>query len=470
MLPISNRGRPMAALTKRVLDAAKPQAERYFVWCGSLSGFGARIYPSGRKVFVAQVRVGRGQRRVTIGTFGAFTVDQARKRAEAIIRAAAEGRDPQREKQEARTALTVAELCEEYLTAARAGLVMTRFKRPKRSTTVAIDEGRVSRHIRPLIGKIPARALRRADVQRMADAIAQGKTAGIFKGKPRDQEIGASSRPEPSVTVDLNVKSRGRAVVTGGAGTAARVVELLGGIYSWAEKREMVAGPNPAHGVETMRGEAKDRVLSCEELQALGKTLDENEARAPMPVAAVRLIALTSLRREEACGLRWDEIDFGGCCLRLEATKTGRSTRPIAKVARDLLQALPRLSDEWVFPNRGSRGRADLKSSIAELFDAAGLTNARSHDLRRTFGSIAADEGYGDATIAELLGHSRRGVTQRHYIRRPDAALVAAADRVSSRIVAAMAARKAAAEVIPLQPAGAHGSDVVPIAMLPDCY
>jgi integrase len=453
----------MAALTKRTLDAAKPQGERYFVWCGSLSGFGARIYPSGRKVFVAQVRVGRGQRRVTIGTLGAFTVDQARKRAETIIRAAAEGRDPQREKQEARTAPTVAELCEEYLTAARAGLVMTRFKRPKRSTTVAIDEGRVSRHIKPLIGKIPARELRRADVQRMADAIAQGKTAGIFKSKPRGQEI-AVGNPEPAVTIDQNVKSRGRAVVTGGAGTAARVVELLGGIYSWAEKRDLVTGPNPAHGVETMRGEAKDRVLGGEELRALGKALDENEERLPMSVAAVRLIALTGLRREEACALRWGEIDFADSFLRLEATKTGRSTRPIAKAASDLLQSLPRLSDEWVFPNRGGDGRAELKGSIAELFDAAGLNDARSHDLRRTFGSIAADEGYSDATIAELLGHSRRGVTQRHYIRRPDAALVAAADRVAARIAAALGGRQGASEVVPLRAAGVYGLSVVPIA------
>ena len=441
----------MAALTKRTLDAAKPQAERYFVWCGSLSGFGARIYPSGRKVFVAQIRVGRGQRRVTIGALGAFTVDQARKRAEAIIRAAAEGRDPQREKREARTALTVAELCDEYLAAARAGLVITRFKRPKRSTTVAIDEGRVGRHIKPLIGKIPARDLRRVDVQRMADAIAQGKTAGIFKGKLRGQEITAGGDPGPSFTIDPNVKSRGRAVVTGGAGTSARVVELLGGVYSWAEKRELATGPNPAHGVETMRGEAKDRVLAGDELRALGKALNENEARLPMPVAAVRLIALTGLRREEACTLRWGEIDFAGSCLRLEATKTGRSTRPIAKVARDLLQSLPRLSDEWVFPNRGGSGRAELKASIAELFDTAGLQDARSHDLRRTFGSIAADEGYSDATVAELLGHSRRGVTQRHYIRRPDAALVAAANRVCARIAAALVGREDRGEVVPLR-------------------
>ena len=419
----------MAALTKRTLDAAKPHAERYFVWCGSLSGFGVRVYPSGKKVFVAQVRVGRSQRQVTIGAFGAFTVEQARKQAEAIIRAAAEGRDPQREKQEARAALTVAELCDEYLTAARAGLVMTRFKRPKRPATVAIDEGRVSRHVKPLIGKIPAHSLKRADVQRMADAIAQGKTAGVFAGKPR-----------------------GRAVVTGGAGTAARVVELLGGIYSWAEKRDLVPGPSPTRGVETARGEAKDRVLNGDELRALGKVLDENKARSPLAVAALRLIAFTGLRREEACALKWSEIDTAGSCLRLESSKTGRSTRPIGKPARDVLQALPRLSQRWVFPNRGDTGSAELKGAIAELFDAAGLSDARSHDLRRTFGSIAADEGYSDATIGELLGHARRGVTQRHYIRRPDAALIAAADRVSAQIAAVLAARDDRAEVVSLRP------------------
>src|SRR4051812_16791920 len=244
-----------AALTKRVVDAAKPQADRYFIWCGSTPGFGVRVYPSGRKVFVAQLRIGRAQRRVTIGPYGPFTVEQARERADAVIRAAADGRDPQREKQDARQALTVAELCQEYIEAARAGLVTTRFKRPKRPTTVAIDEGRISRHIVPLIGDIPARDLRRGDVQRMADAIASGKTAGVFQGKPR-----------------------GRAVVTGGTGTAARVIELLGGIYSWGEKRDLVpVGASPTRGVETARGDEKDRHLSG----ASGKLLRYSARQRP---------------------------------------------------------------------------------------------------------------------------------------------------------------------------------------------
>jgi Arm domain-containing DNA-binding protein len=103
----------MPVLTKRLLDSAQPRTKDYFLFCSRLPHFGARIHPTGRKVFVAQVRVGRRRiRRVKIGPYGPFTLDQARERAGEIIRAAAEGRDPQREKQAVREAITVAELCD----------------------------------------------------------------------------------------------------------------------------------------------------------------------------------------------------------------------------------------------------------------------------------------------------------------------------------------------------------------------
>jgi Arm DNA-binding domain len=136
----------MATLTKRAVDAAKPKAGEYFIWCTSSPGFGLRVYPSGRKIFICQVRVGRTTRRIKIGAYGAFTVDQARRHASDIARAAAEGRDPQREKSEARSAITVCQLCDEYLNAAHVGLVLTRFGRAKSLSTVAIDEGRIARH------------------------------------------------------------------------------------------------------------------------------------------------------------------------------------------------------------------------------------------------------------------------------------------------------------------------------------
>jgi integrase len=441
-------------LSKADVAGAEPNDgnKERFLWCGKTAGFGVRIYPMNRsgvvkKVFVAQVRVGRSIRRVKIGPFGPLTVEQARKRAEQIIAIASEGRDPQHEKRARRLAPTVAELCREYMEAARLGLVVVRrFKRPKQPSTVAIDEGRISRHIVPLIGSTRASDLRRQDVQRMADDIARGKTAGVFKGKPR-----------------------AKAVVTGGAGTAARVVELLGGIFTWAEARGLVSGPNPVRGVDRVRGDTNERVLDHAKLVALGRSLDATQARAdetarqqaarrgtpldaatPLPrnaaAAAVRLIALTGMRREEACGLRWHAVDFDGHCLRLDKTKTGRSKRPIGQPALDLLRELSRTktSVEWVFPNRSNADSADLKKAIAKLFDTAGLKDARSQVLRATFCSVADAEGYSIATVKELIGHSRRGVTERHYIRRPDSALVAAADRVSNRIAEALDGKKPA--------------------------
>ncbi|MGA8611304.1 MAG: tyrosine-type recombinase/integrase [Xanthobacteraceae bacterium] len=416
----------MPALTKRLIDSATPKAAEYFVWCDKLAGFGARIYPTGRKVFIAQVRVGKATRRVKIGAYGPFTVDAARGRAEEIMRTAADGRDPQREKRELREAITVAQLCAQYLDAARAGLVTTRFRRPKQPSTIAIDEGRIARHIVPLIGSVPAKDLKRADVQRMVDAIAAGKTAGTFKGKPR-----------------------GRAVVTGGTGTAARVVELLGGIFAWGEKRDLAPAVNPTRGVERVRGEPKDRVLSTDEMGALGKVLEIHQVKAPMAAAAVRLIALTGLRRSEACALRWHEIDELGHCLRLEKTKTGRSIRPVGEATLALLRSQTRTAGVgWVFPRADGEAPAEMKKPMTAIFDAAGL-DARAHDLRRSFASVAADSGFGDATIAELLGHARRGVTARHYVRRSDPVMIAAADKVSARI-ADMLAGKPAAEVVPL--------------------
>ncbi len=428
----------MPKLTKRFIDTLKPRSDGgpdLFAWDSELRGFGLRMKPRGTASYLVQYRTPQGRtRRLAFAKSGTLTPDEARAKARRLLAQVEAGEDPSAQRHEARKALTVAQLCESYMEAARAGLVTTRFRKSKRASTIAIDEGRVSRHIVPLIGQCIASELRHADVQRMADAIASGKTAGTFK-----------------------TKARGKAHVAGGTGTAARVVELLGGVWGWAGRRAIVSGPNPARGVETHRGEAKDRVLSKNELASLGEALQNREGRWPMACAAIRLSALTGLRRQEAAGLQWREIDLDGSCLRLGETKTGRSTRPIGKEAVEHLRAHPRLHAEWLFPNREGTASADLKKAIAAIFDAAGLKDARSHDLRRTFASVAAELGYGDAAIAELLGHARRGVTERHYVRRPDAVLIEAATRTAGVIRAALDGQENAA-VIELRQSAFHAA------------
>jgi hypothetical protein len=62
----------------------------------------------------------------------------------------------------------------------------------------------------------------------------------------------------------------------------------------------------------------------------------------------------------------------------------------------------------------------------------AKLKDVTPHVLRHTFASVAGDLGFSELTIAGLLGHSARGVTQGYV--HLDTALVVAADRVSARI------------------------------------
>ena len=47
-------------------------------------------------------------------------------------------------------------------------------------------------------------------------------------------------------------------------------------------------------------------------------------------------------------------------------------------------------AENCVGTRSNNTGSADLKNSIAAIFDAAGLKDARAQELRRTFASIAA--------------------------------------------------------------------------------
>lgn len=60
------------------------------------------------------------------------------------------------------------------------------------------------------------------------------------------------------------------------------------------------------------------------------------------------------------------------------------------------------------------------------------LDNVTPHVLRHTFASVAGDLGFSELTIAGLLGHSARGVTQGYV--HLDTALIVAANRVATEI------------------------------------
>ena len=138
---------------------------------------------------------------------------------------------------------------------------------------------------------------------------------------------------------DVKTGPRGRAIVTGGAGTAARTVTLLGSIFSYSIKQG-IRTDNPASGIEVPPDGKRDRVLSPGEYRRLGKALDNAEADGSNSIAikAYRLLAITGCRKGEIFSLRKSEIDDHSQCLRLGDTKTGQQARAIGREALELLK------------------------------------------------------------------------------------------------------------------------------------
>ncbi|WP_352828074.1 site-specific integrase [Mesorhizobium sp. M0494] len=300
--------------------------------------------------------------------------------------------------------------------AAEAGAVLTRFNRPKKASTLEIDKGRISRHIKPLIGKKAVDEIDTRAVKRLISDITSGKTATVVK-----------------------TKLRGRANVRGGPSTAARVADLLSGIMTWAVD-EGVIDHNPVHRVRRFRGEPRQRFLSNEELGRLGAILvagrdGEGKSFNPHAVSVLTLLCLTGCRVGEITSLRWSEFDPALKCLRLEDTKTGRSLRPIGDAAIAILKAQGRIAGSpFVFT--GSRRKVPyqgIRKEAQRIMKAANVVAATPHSLRHTFASAASGLGYSDGTIAGLLGHKGRGLTSR-YIHHPDQALASAAQAVGAQI------------------------------------
>ena len=82
-------------ITKGAVDKAEaPATGQVFIWDTEIKGYGLRVTSGGTKTFIVQKRVGRKDRRVTLGRYPEITAEQARKLAMTHIGEIASGGDP----------------------------------------------------------------------------------------------------------------------------------------------------------------------------------------------------------------------------------------------------------------------------------------------------------------------------------------------------------------------------------------
>jgi integrase len=426
----------MAGLTKRLIDATTPEdGKELRLWDDNPRGFGVRIKPTGVKTFFVQYRspITFKKIRLTIGQYGRLTLDEARSEARKILGSVEKGDDPAEEMRRAKAhALTVAgtisELCDDYMRDAWAGKVTYRGK-PKKASTLEIDDGRINRHIKPLLGKSRVTEVTQRHVETFMHEVRLGKTAAVEK-----------------------TKLRGKARVTGGDGTARRTVGLLGSIFSYAVK-EGLRPDNPVTGIERAPDNKRSRSLSPGEYRAFGAALDALEGAGANPVAvrAIRLLALSGCRRGEIYGLRRTEVDVHNQCFRFDDTKAGQQVRAMGRPAMNLIQVVPEEDITFVFPASRSDGHLKDVKVFRKVCEMAKLDDVTIHTLRHSFATTANELEYSEITIAGLLGHGRHSTTAR-YTHLIDHALVNAADRVSSLIEARMnGVEIESANVVPLR-------------------
>lgn len=392
------------------------------VWDQTLPGFAARRQTSEAVTYVLKYRTAEGRQRwYTIGRHGApWTPDMARTRAQEVLGEVVRGADPATQKHERRKAVTVAELCDQYLAEALTGRVLKPNGKAKRRTTLEIDKGRIERHIKPLIGTIAVSSLTLQDVQRFLHDVADGKTRA-----------------------QVRTKARGLARVAGGRTAANRCVGLLVAIFTYAV-RQGLRPDNPVQGVQRFADGRRERRLSDDEYALMGRALVEATHAGiwPAAVAAFRFIAITGWRRGEVLGLRWTNIDLAHRTAVLGETKSGRSMRPLSGQACLLLAELisQRVGpQELIFPaTRGAGVIGGFRRFWVKIAGLAGLpSDVTPHVLRHSFASLAADMGYSEPTIAALIGHAGRTITSR-YTHTADAVLLAATDAVADETAGRM--------------------------------
>ncbi|MCP1199072.1 site-specific integrase [Notoacmeibacter sp. MSK16QG-6] len=424
-------------LTKQVVDALPATGKDYVEWCGKLSGFGCRVRGNGHKTFVVMYRAGGRNavpRKVTIGTYGKLTVDQARVEASKILAKAQLGEDVAAERAKQRAEMTVSELCDEY---------MQEGVEHKKPSTIQSDISRIEAHIRPLLGRKRIGAVSRADIERFLRDVAQGKTA-------REKKTG----------------KRGKSIVKGGKGTATRTVRLLGGIFTYAVRRDYVQA-NPCRGVQLYKDGRGDRFLKPEEFRRLGETLklaetdglpwkfnegrkakhrpkrpeNQREVFSPHVVAAIRLLMLTGCRLREILHLRWEEVDFERGILNLPDSKTGQKKIVVPRAAIEILSSLERSSVYVIAGNNPDKPRADLQRPWQRITEHAELQGLRLHDLRHTYASIGAESGMGLVILGKLLGHKSTATTQR-YAHLGDDPLKRTSEHIADTIMSALSAAR----------------------------
>jgi integrase len=354
-----------ATLTDRSIRAlAVPSSGQVDYFDTKLPGFGLRVTARGVRSWVVLYRHHGRKRRLTLGTVPLLSLADARAKARDVLASVVKGEDPATEKRASREAATFADLASEYI---------EKHAKPKKRSWK--EDERILRVYVPKSWLVaPASTITRRDVRDLVETLA--KTAPIM---------------------------------------ANRVLACLRKVFNFGIKRELVI-VNPCFQIERPSPERqRDRVLSADELRAVWKALDAEDADT---AALFRLYLLTAQRGGELRTMERSELDLeaGWWTIPAEKAKNGLAHRvplsaPAVAILRDLKERAN--GSPWLFPSTSRSGYRETVRKVMDRLRERSQVEFVPHDLRRTVATFLTSElKVPRLIVSKLLNHVEPGITK----------------------------------------------------------
>jgi integrase len=349
---------PRLRLTKSAIDGLPVQAKDTLYWDTGLPGFGVKVTPRGRKVFLVMYRLagaGSRLRKYTIGPYGRITLPMARAQAQKIFAARLDGRDPAEEKKQSRRRLVVDRIDD-------------------------LVETFIQEHVSQITTSRRISSLLRRDV------VAYWGTKSIHEIKKRD------------VSELVSLIAQRNAVAS------HRMLKTLKTFFRWCVGRAVIDF-SPAEGISSNYREVRrDRVLTDNELAAI--ILAARQTQSPYG-GIVEFLALTGQRREEVAQLKWDELDEETRSWSIPGSRTKNKKAHIVHLSELAWKVIQRFSTTRPYVFGTSRGKnfQTFGESKRALDKRCGVTGWRLHDFRRTIVSGMARLGVPPHVADKILNH-----------------------------------------------------------------
>jgi integrase len=340
-----------------------------------LQGFGLRVTSNGAKSYFIETRIKGKNTRITLGSHGHLTPEQARKEAQKLLGEISTGVNPIHERQKDKAlSTTLASAFSDYLQA-RKDLKPNTLHDYKHCIEVAlgdwgdkrltdINKDMVEKRHRELGKRSPARA---NNTMRVLRAI-----FNFAKDKYED------TQGQPIVTlnpVDRLSKSRAWYKID-----RRRTLLTPTQLKPWFEATQKL-------NQETTRD-------------------------------YLHFLLFTGLRRSEAMRLTWGDVNFNEGTFLITDTKNKEPHElPMSDFLRELLErrALNR-QNEWVFPSPLTDGPLkEPRTAVAKVIELSSV-NFQLHDLRRTFIIIAESLDIPAYALKKLLNHKSANDITAGYI------------------------------------------------------